>query len=432
MGISLELIVIVGVIFALANLIRWYCNRSRERLWRKALEALIVHDYNGAAAIVEKLEFSPRTSELAQALRRSHKEQQAKTGNQYRGRCELEEILSALPDAILMVDSNEYLRFLNLAALNLFNVQAEAALDQKLLEVLPSSGLDAAVRIALTEGRNTEREAHLYTPKPREVFLRVTPVRRSNGRVIGAVATLQDLAKMRHLERVRRDFVANASHELRTPIANLRTIAETILDSPEDRDLLPRFLPQLVTEAERLSNLVNDLLSLASAESSTEKPSAPVNLVPLTRHVIDRLKDKAHQHHIEVIYHFAPDCKDEVLVTGNIAGLEQVIFNLLDNAVLYTPAGGFVTLALMKDASESPPQFVNLVVSDTGIGIPANDLPHIFERFYRVDKARSRVQGGTGLGLAIVKHIVENHSGHIKARSEVGQGTVFTVVLPAA
>ncbi|HVF09419.1 MAG TPA: ATP-binding protein [Abditibacteriaceae bacterium] len=427
-----ELIATGGVLLALGCGVLWRRARSRERLWREALEALAALDYNGAVALVARLEPSTQAGGLAQTLRRTFEEVEAEARDQQRGRRELEEVLSSLQDAVLVVDKDEHLRFLNAAALNLFDVRVEDSLGKRLLEVLPSMGLDSAVRAALREGRNTEREAQLHLPRPREVFLRVTPVRRSDGQVAGAVAILQDLTEMRRLERVRRDFVANASHELRTPIASMRTIAETILDSPEDSGLLPRFLPQLVNEAERLSSLVSDLLSLASAESAVEKPSAPVDLVPLLYNVINRLKHKAIQQHIEVGCRFGDNCADGVLVMGDADGLEQVIFNLLDNALLYTPAGGSVTLRLTRDTDGLSQGAVNLIVSDTGIGIPVNDLPRIFERFYRVDKARSRAGGGTGLGLAIVKHIVENHGGHVKAQSEPGRGAVFTVTLPIA
>jgi two-component system phosphate regulon sensor histidine kinase PhoR len=396
------------------------------------MKALAAHDYNAAADLVDRLERGTQASELAGSLRRTMHEMQTEAREQQRGRQELEEVLSSLQDAVLVVDREAQMRFLNAAALNLFEVRIEDILGKRLLESLPSFGLDAAVRAALRNGKNSELEAQLHTSRPREVFLRVTPVRRSDGQVAGAVAILQDLTEMRRLERVRRDFVANASHELRTPIASIRTIAETILDSPEDQELLPRFLPQLVTEAERLSRLVSDLLSLASAESPAERPSATVELVALVYNVVNRLKHKAIQHHIEVSCRFDDGCADGVLIVGDAAGLEQVAFNLLDNALLYTPAGGSVTLRLTKDVSEVSPQTVSLAVNDTGIGIPVNDLPRIFERFYRVDKARSRAQGGTGLGLAIVKHIVENHGGHVRVQSAVGQGTTFTVTLPAA
>jgi signal transduction histidine kinase len=210
-----------------------------------------------------------------------------------------------------------------------------------------------------------------------------------------------------------------------------------MLDSPEDAHLTERFHPQIVAEAERLSRLVSDLLDLARLEKQTEEhestPHAIVDLVPLIYGVINQTKYKALDRHIEVECTFAPGCERDVLVLGDAVALEQVVFNLLDNALIYTPSGGRVSIRVDRQhLSSGAGAGVLLQVRDTGIGIPESDLPRIFERFYRVDKARSRAQGGTGLGLAIVKHIVENHGGHVDVQSVEGQGATFSVMLPAA
>ncbi|MDQ3815068.1 MAG: ATP-binding protein, partial [Armatimonadota bacterium] len=354
---------------------------------------------------------------------------------EYRARRELERVLASLQDAVLMVDEEARLRFLNAAATQFFKVRVQDVLGAQLLEILPSFELQSAVQEALREGRSSEREARLYAPRERHILLRVAPVRQEDGQVSGAVAILQDLTEMRRLEDVRREFVANASHELRTPIANIRAAAETILHSSDDPSLVSRFLPQMVAEAERLSRLVHDLLDLARAESSAPTPTVPVNLTDIAHDVVHQLQTKAVQQQVTVSCDFPNGSADGTYVMGEAAGLEQVVFNLLDNALSYTPPGGEVTLHLASPVggtTEGAQKMVSLSVSDTGPGIPAADLPRIFERFYRVEKARSRAQGGTGLGLAIVKHIVENHHGHVQVESAVGQGTTFTVTLPAA
>jgi two-component system phosphate regulon sensor histidine kinase PhoR len=349
-----------------------------------------------------------------------------------RSRRDLEDVLASLQDAVLLVDGEARLRFLNAAALRLFDVRIEEVLGAHLIEALPSFGIDAAMRSALRDGQSSAQEIHLYAPKLREVFLRVAPVFSGAGTESGAVAILQDLTELRRLERVRRDFVANASHELRTPIANIRATAETMLHAPEDAALVARFLPPLISEAERLSRLVSDLLDLARAEGVEEAPFAPVALKTVVRGAIERLSDKAARREIEITWQdgAAP------VVTGDAAGLEQVAFNLLDNALAYTPNGGKVALQLREtepaEGDETQQRSAILEVSDTGIGIPKSDLPRIFERFYRVDKARSRAEGGTGLGLAIVKHIVETHGGHVEVESEIGEGTKFRVAIPLA
>jgi two-component system phosphate regulon sensor histidine kinase PhoR len=348
-----------------------------------------------------------------------------------RARRDLEDVLASLQDAVLVVDAEARLRFLNSAALRLFDVRFEDVLGAHLIEALPSFGIDAAMRDALREGKSSSQEIHLYAPKLREVFLRVAPVFSGAGAEVGAVAIVQDLTELRRLERVRRDFVANASHELRTPIANIRATAETMLHAPEDAALVARFLPPLINEAERLSRLVSDLLDLARAEGVEEAPFTPVALQSVVESAVARLQDKAQRRQITINWQpngTAPS------VHGDEASLEQVAFNLIDNALVYTATGGKVDLRLHENQSksENTPKTAVLEVSDSGIGIPEADLPRIFERFYRVDKARSRAEGGTGLGLAIVKHIVETHGGHVEVESAIGQGTTFRVAIPSA
>jgi two-component system phosphate regulon sensor histidine kinase PhoR len=503
--------------------------RLREQLWQNALHALATRDYGGVQTLASMMNREPgkgllgtqsstqratgpapldthSNGDLETALRDTAAALKTSADEQERARRNLEDVLAALQDAVLVVDGEGHLRYLNNAALQLFGVRVEDVLGAALLEALPSFGLESAVRSALQEGISTSREVGLYWSPPstqgdgansgglagkREILLRVAPVRRGNGNVSGAVAILQDLTEMRRLERVRREFVANASHELRTPIANIRAGAETILSNPHDSALAARFLPHLVTESERLSRLVTDLLDLARAETSVETSYSPVDLSSVASGVVQRLKEKALANNVEVHCEF----DESVRVSGDAAALEQVVFNLLDNALMYTPAKGHITLRLsfvesttvgvdgmvlrmngngtshdgmlhdgvssgasftgmdidnaraalapassgVKTASRvTPPvhaapvqRSALLSVSDTGIGIPPADQERVFERFYRVDKARSRTQGGTGLGLAIVKHIVENHGGHVTVRSEVGQGSTFSVTLPA-
>ena len=425
------------------------------------------------------------TGEVAHAFRRTVMLLEARDREGQTARRELEDVLSSLQDSVLVVDDEARLRFLNAAAQAFFHVHAEDVLGAQILEALPSFGLESVVRDALRDGQHHSREVALYNPQPlasavdeislrvdrrgdgrldgrfesrREVLLRVAPVRRADGVVSGAVAIVQDLTELRRLERVRRDFVANASHELRTPIANIRAAAETILDASDDPSTVQRFLPRLVEEAERLSRLVSDLLDLARADASGDIARSGVDLSRVARDVSSRLREKAHSQGIEI---GCPQC-EPVWVMGDESSLDQVAFNLLDNALMYTPPGGRVEIAIAPAMSPAPlalsgaltvgaeepdaldldseaaamkrperdASMATMRVSDTGIGIPSGDLPRIFERFYRVDKARSRSQGGTGLGLAIVKHIVERHGGYIRVESEVGQGTTFHVFLP--
>ena len=487
--------VVVSSACALVFLVLWRrANRlieARENLWRAAMRLLQSGNYSDVQALAQSsaaLLPEGATTEIGAALQAvAQNVRQHETA-----RRELEDVLSSLQDAVLVVDAEARLRFLNAPALQLFHVRIEDVLGAQLLEVLPSFGLDSSVRAALHEGRSTMREQSLYfsstpvansangsngkrlrigqIPFPvehaqsstengaaslgdaflgaapniannatstngnyassgdarREIFMRVAPVRSSLGNVAGAVAILQDMTEMRRLERVRRDFVANASHELRTPIANIRAGAETILTDPEDSVLAQRFLPQIVAEAERLSHLVSDLLDLAHADAAVETPRTPVNICDVIDSVVLRLHEKAVQNAIDVRRNYTEDAR-AARVAGDFAGLEQIAFNLLDNALIYTPANGKVELSLRVEPTA---QELIFSISDTGIGIPSEDQERVFERFYRVDKARSRAQGGTGLGLAIVKHIVENHHGSVSVQSAVDHGTIFVVRLP--
>jgi signal transduction histidine kinase len=234
---------------------------------------------------------------------------------------------------------------------------------------------------------------------------------------------IRDVTEARRLDAVRRDFVANASHELKTPAASIQAAAETIRTaSLDDPAVIPRFAAQLEREAVRLSRIVGDLLDLSRLESGSELDDA-VAVDAVLRDEAERFEEPAAEAGVElsVLADAVPR------VRGSARDLALLVRNLVDNAIRYTRAGGRVEVALGAEDGE-----VVLSVRDTGFGIPQRDLPRIFERFYRVDRARSRETGGTGLGLSIVRHVVENHGGRISVESELGRGTRFEVRLPAA
>jgi len=393
--------------------------------WRADLAAAYAaHNDVAVAALASR--FGREEERLWRRLLTARGAMEEAASEESRARRDLEDVLASLQDAVLVVDDEARLRFLNAAALRLFGLRIEDVLGANLIEALPSFGLDTAMREALRDGLSSEHELQLYSPRVRQVFLRVAPVFSGAGARTGAVAIVQDLTELRRLERVRRDFVANASHELRTPIATIRALAETLEVAGVDEEAQAQFLPPLISEAERLSRLVSDLLDLARAEDAPTSPFSPTRLRSIVDSTVERLRDKAARNSMEIVW---PTAGDNPIVEGDAAALEQVVFNLLDNALSYTPLGGRVELVLREDtALES----AILEVADNGIGIPSDDLPRVFERFYRVDKARSRAEGGTGLGLAIVKHIVENHRGHVEVESQAGHGTKFRVQLPLA
>jgi signal transduction histidine kinase len=233
---------------------------------------------------------------------------------------------------------------------------------------------------------------------------------------------VSDVTEARHVDQVRRDFVANASHELKTPAATIQAAAETILTATrDDPSVIPRFAAQLEREAVRLSRIVSDLLDLSRLEAGSPLDEA-VPLDVVVRDEGERFEERAEEAHVTL----AVAAGAVPRVRGSARDLALLTRNLIDNAIRYTSPGGRVDVTLRAEGAD-----VELVVQDTGVGIPTRDLPRVFERFYRVDRARSRETGGTGLGLSIVRHVVENHGGTIEVGSELGHGTRVEVRLPA-
>jgi two-component system phosphate regulon sensor histidine kinase PhoR len=266
---------------------------------------------------------------------------------------------------------------------------------------------------------NGSRTREVSTPGGGSLMLSITPIRGELPPRFLVVA--RDISELRRLEKIRRDFVANVSHELRTPLASIRAMAETLQDGAlRDESVADQFLGTMVTEVQRLTRISEDLLILSDAESRTPE-TAPFSLSELMKKVLTRFRPQAEKVSIKLLGRIPPRLK----VEANHDQIEQVLVNLVDNAIKYTPSGGRVELA-----AEPQAHCIAVHVKDTGIGIQSRDLPRIFERFYRVDKARSRQSGGTGLGLSIVKHIVESHGGQLTVASEFNRGSTFTFTLP--
>jgi two-component system phosphate regulon sensor histidine kinase PhoR len=242
----------------------------------------------------------------------------------------------------------------------------------------------------------------------------------------GAVLVFHDMTELRRLERTRQDFVANASHELKTPLASIKAYTETLLDwALHDPTVNVRFLKRIDEQADRLNLLILDLLSLARIESGEEFfEHGPLSLIPVLEACVEAHRDRAESKNLSLA--FEPgDTNEDSLVLADEEAVRQIFDNLIDNAIKYTPDHGSVRVSCYHDG-----EYVTAEVVDTGIGIPRDDQSRIFERFYRVDKARSRELGGTGLGLSIVKHLVQSMGGQIEVASRVGSGSRFTILLP--
>lgn len=332
-------------------------------------------------------------------------------------------ILQQMSDAVIIVDHEGLVQFINSACARLFNLQPQEVEGRSAEQVALSFELSSLLRQALAQGAVLHDEVRLLQPQPRYLATVVTPLFDEAGRIIGAVGLLHEVTELRRMDEVRREFVANASHELRTPAAGIKALAEALqMGALHDPEKGPRFVAQIVEAADRLTAILDDMLTLTRVERGQQlfKPEK-VNVRRLAEEIGEQLRLKAEEKQISL--EIAVAAQDTVWADPE--GLHTVLLNLVDNALKYTPANGRV---IIEGRANS--QGYELSVSDTGIGIPAEHLPRIFERFYRVDKARDRASGGTGLGLAIVKHIVEAHKGRVDVRSTPGQGSTFTVYFP--
>ena len=333
-------------------------------------------------------------------------------------------ILRSMVEGVAVVDENEKIVFCNEAFCSSVGLERLPCAGRLLIEVSRQSGLLRVVQQVLAERQTVSAEIEIATRTPRTFAVTATPVHTAGA--AGAVLVLHDVSEIRRLERVRRDFVANVSHEFKTPLTAIQGFAETLLGGAlRDKQNSLRFLKIIRDHAVRMGRLTEDLLKLSLIEAGKlELNLQPVTVAELVEPCMEIVRPKAEQKELTLVTECPPDMPP-VLADGN--RLREVIQNLLDNAVQYTPAGGCIRVHAASDNGA-----VVVAVSDTGIGIPQSDRERIFERFYRVDNARSREVGGTGLGLAIAKHLVEAHNGQMEVVSEIGHGSTFSIRLPSA
>jgi two-component system, OmpR family, phosphate regulon sensor histidine kinase PhoR len=325
-------------------------------------------------------------------------------------------LVDALPVGVIVVGDNGRVTFFNPAAAEIFGVPPERALGRTLIESVRSYELDRRLSNALRGGVEQTAELTYNAGAVRKLEVTTKPLRGSDARR-EAVAVVHDLTRVRELEAIRRDFVSNVSHELRTPLTSVKIIVET-LQGGVDKKTQTKFLGDVARETDRMIALVEDLLGLAKLESDTPaNPFAPVDLCELCREVVATQLLRATQLNVELQLR-TPD--EPVVIQGDRDKLVQVVVNLLDNALRLTPPNGHVKVSVQHGDG-----FAEIAVADDGPGIASSALPHIFERFYVVERSRARATTGTGLGLAIVKHIMELHDGTVEAESELGAGTVF-------
>jgi two-component system phosphate regulon sensor histidine kinase PhoR len=339
----------------------------------------------------------------------------------------LQTILKGMVEGVLVVDEKNRIKMMNETLRSLLSVSPDVS-DKTPLEVIRNADLESAIQRVLQSGNSEAFEMEVPTAGGTMFEVNVvgisSPNKESNGKVLGAITVFHDITRLKRLEKIRQDFVTNVSHELRTPLTTIKGYAETLLDGALKEDVAFQFIRVINRHADRLTKIVEDLLTLSKIESIefSLKPER-LSISELIDGTLDVIKEEADKKRASISWsEFTPS----LFIFGDRKGLEQVLVNLLDNAIKYGREGGNIKISV----NENPNAEIQISVQDDGIGIPKADLPRIFERFYRVDKGRSKELGGTGLGLSIVKHIVQAHGGKVWAESQIGKGSTFYFTLP--
>ena len=335
---------------------------------------------------------------------------------------QLSTIFNSMIEGVIVTDKKSRIVSINPAVEKIFGILKQGAKGKFFLELIHNNDIAEVIATVIKEAEPVSKEITLIYPIHSIFEINANPIFES-GSVNGCLVVIHDITEIRRLETMRRDFVANVSHELKTPLTSIKGFVETLLEGAlEDKENNRNFLKIIQEHADRLDSLVNDLLSLSHLESKGMVINKDkFNLSSLVKEVVAGFSSQLKNKGVEVI----SQLPQELLINGDKNRIEQVLVNLVDNAIKFNRDKGFI-----KIYHENSGGKINVVVEDSGMGIPQNDISRIFERFYRVDKARSRQLGGTGLGLSIVKHIVELHGGITGVESTEGLGSKFWFALP--
>ena len=418
---------LIGILLAvLTPLLAWWVARGlREPLesMRRAMDALARGEWAARVASPEIRGFA----EMADAFNHLADQLEQRIRILIRNNNEQKAVLASMAEGVLAVDSQERVISMNTASGRLLGLEQSQAQGRRLQEVVRNADLSRFISRALSCEEPVEADVLLHGDRGRVMQARGSALHDLEGSAIGAVIVLNDVTDFRRLEHIRRDFVANVSHELKTPITSIKGFVETLLDGamqdPVDSD---RFLRIIAKQSDRLHAIIEDLLSLSKIEQSEDADDIalePALLRPMLESALNTCYAGAQERNIEVVIDSDPQLKAII----NSLLLEQAVVNLLDNAIKYSEPGRQVLVSAAEINGE-----VTISVTDRGCGIANEHLSRIFERFYRVDRARSRKLGGTGLGLAIVKHIIQAHHGRVSVESTLGVGSTFAIHLPQA
>lgn len=409
---------------ALGYAVVWRVTKPVDELVATA-ERLVAGDTAAEVPATEVAEFADLASALVR-LREQLVERGLTIGRQG---TQQEAVLGSMIEGVLAIDARQRLLGVNQAAAELLGIDPGRAAGRPLQDVIRNPDLRRFALTAIDCREPVEDDLVLHGLRDRTIRMRGTALRDASGDG-GAVLVLNDVTEMQRLERVRRDFVANVSHELKTPIASIKGFVETLLDGAlEEPDDARRFLGIVARQADRLAAIIEDLLALSRIEQSEGTGNLPRDeaaVAGVLQAAVGDCQPRAADRGVAL----AVTCPDDLAWRVNAPLLEQAVINLVDNAIKYSAPGD--TVRLVADVEPAAGGELAIRVEDDGCGIAAEHLPRLFERFYRVDKARSRGLGGTGLGLSIVKHIVQAHLGSVTVESEPGRGTCFTIRLPSA
>ncbi|MBC8317747.1 MAG: HAMP domain-containing protein [Desulfobulbaceae bacterium] len=433
---SLRLKVAVsGVIVALlamlaAIIVSRRISKPLEEMTEKA-EQFAQENFNTSLSIPGTCSLEVRT--LAAALNCMAQKLRERFSTIVHQRNELQTILASMADAILVINNDKQVTTINDSACRLLEIPAGKAIGKGTQEILRNIDIERLVDMTFAGAEAVSEEITLNKGREK-LFLQYSGVRLQNesGHSFGAVIALNDVTHIRRLEDMRREFVANVSHELMTPLTSIKGYTETILDSgQDDKEQTEKFLKIILRQSDRLQAIVNDLLELSKIEKEIEY--SEIDLVPTkVKSVLEEARQVCSPKAVEKNMTILLDCPTDLIAPMDCHLMGQVVVNLLANAIKYSDTSSWVEMKAALRIVENDKKMVAISVQDFGVGIGQEHLPRLFERFYRSDKDRSRKLGGTGLGLAIVKHIVQAHHGSVTVDSQIGQGTIFTVLIPTA
>lgn len=363
--------------------------------------------------------------DLAQSFNLMSGELESKIEALIREVSEKEAVLTGMIEGVVAIDQDECIILLNKSAQKMFGLSPDDTLGMFHWEAIRNPDINSLFKEVLKTRTQKVIELPINPLLDERTFMvQAAPILDREENILGVVTVFHDITEIKRLERMRMEFIANVSHELRTPLTSIKGSIETLkAGAIAEREHACNFLDIIERHSNRLDRLIADLLDISRIETGKKQMILkPIKVMELVDKVISDFRETSIKKHQEISVDIPEDLP---MALADEEAIETVLKNLLDNAIKYTPENGEITITASGNNG-----YIEIVVADTGIGIPEKDIPRIFERFYRVDKARSRELGGTGLGLSIVKHIIEAHEGTVSAESELGKGSRFTITLP--